>query len=90
MVENGSPICTIKLRSILRNKYSFDFANGQRWVFRVPLFTVNFSGVSETGEKIRVRLRSHNIWYVIIDAKADNPKLVAVLAFIHRERLRIN
>lgn len=90
MVDNGLPICTIKQRSILRNKYSLDFGNSLKWVFRMPLFTVNFGGLSETSEKIRVRLWSHNIWYVLIDTNVDSPQLVAALAFIHRERLRIN
>lgn len=88
MVENGLPICSIKQRSILRNKYTLDFANGQKWVFRMPLFTVNFGGLSETAKKIRVRLWTHNIWHVLIDTNVDNPQLVAALAFIHRERLR--
>src|SRR5579859_7275992 len=90
MVENGLSICTIKLRSILRNKYSLDFSNGQSWIFRMPLFTVNFGGWSKAGEKIRVRLWSHNVWYVLIDPKVDSPQLVVALAFIHRERLRFN
>jgi hypothetical protein len=90
MVENGLPICTIGQRSILRNKFTLDFANGQRWVFRMPLFTVNFGGLSETGAKIRARLWTHNVWYVLIDTNADSPQLVAALAFIHRERLRCN
>lgn len=83
VIENGLSICTIKLRSILRNKYSLNFANGQRWIFRLPLFTVNFGGLSEMGEKIRVRVQTHNIWYVQIDANIDSPQLVAALAFIH-------
>jgi len=90
MVENGLPICTIKQRSILRNKFTLDFANGQKWAFRMPLFTANFAGLSETGDRIHVRVRTHNIWYVLIDPKVDNPQLVAALAFIHRERLRFN
>ncbi len=90
MVENGLPVCTVKLRSLLRNKYTFDFVSGQHWVFRMPLFTGNFRGFSDSGQEIRVRLWSHNIWYVLIDPKADNPELVAALAFIHRERLRFN
>jgi hypothetical protein len=90
MIENDMPICTIGQRSILRNKFTLDFANGQKWIFRMPLFTVNFGGLSETGEKIRVHVRTHNIWYVLIDAKVDSPQLVAAVAFIHRERLRFN
>jgi len=90
MLENGLAICTINQRSILRNKFTLNFANGQKWIFRMPLFTARFGGLSETGEKIRVGVRTHNIWYVSIDASADNPQLVATLAFIHRERLRFN
>jgi len=90
MLENGLTVCTINQRSILRNKFTLNFTNGQKWVFKMPLFTVNFGGWSEAGEKIQVRFRSHNIWYVLIDAKVDSPQLVAALAFIHRERLRFN
>jgi hypothetical protein len=56
----------------------------------MPLFTVSFEGWSEAGEKIRVRIRTHNIWYVLIDTNVDSPQLAAALAFIHRERLRFN
>lgn len=90
MVENGLRVCTIRERSILLNKYTLDFTNGQRWVFRMPLFTVNFGGSSDTGATIRTRLWTHNVWYVLIDTNADSPHLVAALAFIHRERLRCN
>jgi hypothetical protein len=57
---------------------------------QILLFTVSFGGWSEAGEKIRVRIRTHNIWYVLIDTNVDSPQLVAALAFIHRERLRFN
>ena len=91
MLENGLPICTINQRSVLRNKFTLNFTNGQKWVFKMPLFTVRFSGLSETGEKIRVNGgRTHNIWYVLIDANVDSPQLVSALAFIQRERLRFN
>lgn len=90
MLENGSPVCIINQRSILRNKFTLNFRNGQKWVFKMPLFTVSFGGWSEAGEKIRVRIRTHNIWYVLIDANVDSPQLAAALAFIHRERLRFN
>jgi len=91
MIENGSPICTFQQRSLLRNNFAFAFTSGQKWVFRMPLFTVSFNGVSETGEKIHVHGgRTHNIWYVSIDEKVNRPQLVAALAFIHRERLRFS
>ena len=90
MLENGLPVCAINQRSFLRNKFILNFANGQKWVFRMPLFSVSFGGYSVTGEKIRVRVATHNIWYVLIDPKADSAKLAVALAFIHRERLRFN
>ena len=88
MVEDGRPVCTLRQQSLLLNKYTLEFAGGPKWTFQMPLFTVVFKGVSETGAKVRVRLWTHNIWYVEIDAAADRPQLVAALAFIHRERLR--
>jgi hypothetical protein len=88
MVENGSPVCTIRQRSILLNRYQLDFAGGPKWTFHMPLFTVYFKGVSDAGARIRVRLWSHNVWYALIDTGVDSPRLVAALAFIHRERLR--
>jgi hypothetical protein len=90
MLENSLPICTINQRSFFRNKFTLNFTNGQKWIFKMPLFTANFGGWSEAGEKIQVRFRSHNIWYVLIDTKADSAQLVVALAFIHRERLRFN
>jgi hypothetical protein len=90
MLENGSTVCIINQRSILRNKFTLNFRNGQKWVFKMPLFTVSFGGWSEAGEKIRVRIRTHNIWYVLIDTNVDSPQLAVALAFIHRERLRFN
>ena len=90
MIQNGQPACTLRQRSLFRNKYALNFANGQKWVFRMPLFTVLFAGQSETGAKVRARMRGHNVWYVQLEPAGDNPQLVAALAFIHRERLRFN
>ena len=90
MLENGSPICIINQRSILRNKFTLNFRNGQKWVFKMPLFTVSFGGWSEAGKTIRIRIRNHNIWCVLIDTNVDSPQLTAALAFILRERLRFN
>jgi hypothetical protein len=72
------------------NKYRLDFMGQSKWTFKMPLFTVIFRGKSDTGAQIQARLRTHNLWYVFIDCDADNPRLVAALAFIHRERLRCN
>ena len=89
MREDGRPVCTISQRSIFLNKYALNFADGSRWTFHMPLFTVFFSGVSGSGgASVRVRLDSHNVWYVLVDPGHDSVHLVSALAFIHRERLR--
>jgi len=88
MLEDGRPVSTIRQRSIFLNKYTMDFADGSRWTFHMPLFTVVFGGVSGSGASVRVRLETHNVWYVLIDSGVDTLHLVSSLAFIHRERLR--
>ena len=88
MLENGSRVCTIKQRSMLLNRYELDFASGSKWNFSMPLFSVFFNAVSDDGARIRVRLWSHNVWYVLMNPGPENPQLVTALAFIHRERLR--
>src|SRR5207244_4308827 len=51
MVESGRTVGKIALRSILRNKYSIEFDEGPRWLFRMTLFTIYFPGVSSTGNR---------------------------------------
>jgi len=88
MTENGQPICTIGQRSILLNRYRLDFTSSEKWTFHMPLFTIYFKGWSQTGDKVFVRLETHNTWFLQIDEGRDSPQLLAALAFIHRERLR--
>lgn len=90
MIRDGSPFCSIQSRSPLRNKHTLAFSNGEKWVFRMPLFTMHFKGVSESGGRISVRVRTHNIWQILINPESDRPELAAAIAFIHRERLRFN
>lgn len=90
MLEQGSRVCGIRLRSFLRNQYELTFATGTNWRFGMGLFSVGFGGYSDQAKFVRVRVRSHNLWQVLVDPAADNPQLVAALAFLHRERLRFN
>jgi len=90
MTRDGFPVCTIRLRSILRNKYTLEFTNGEKWGFHAPLFSINFGATSETGKSIRIRVKSHNVWFALLDPQHDRPELVCALAFLHRERLRFN
>src|SRR5262249_55908059 len=90
MTCDGSAVCTIRPRSILRNKYTLEFANGEKWTFHAPLFSVNFGATSETGGNIRIRVRTHTIWFTLLDPQWDRPEIISALAFLHRERLRFN
>jgi hypothetical protein len=86
MVENGLQICTIKQMSILQNKYLIEFDSGYRWTFHIPMFTVYYKGVAETGEEVHVRMQRHHTWYVQIPSNLVDLRLVAAFALIHRER----
>jgi hypothetical protein len=88
MFEDGAPVCRISQRSLLLNKYRLDFVGQPKWTFHMPLFSVFFRGQSETGARVQVRLKTHNVWYAKVDADADSFRLAAAMAFIHRERLR--
>ena len=88
MTENGRPVCTIRQQRVLLNRYALAFDGGEMWTFHLPLFSVFFTGATPNGGQILVRLWSHNTWQVRISAGNDSPRLLAALAFIHRERLR--
>lgn len=89
MLVNGMTVCTIRQQSILlKNKYTLEFNSGLKWNFHMPLFSVFYKGISETGAEIRVRLLRHDTWHVQIAPSLNNLHLIAGLALIHRERQR--
>lgn len=49
MLDHGYPVCTIKQVSVLQKRYVIEFDGGYKWVFQIPLFTVFYKGVSESG-----------------------------------------
>jgi uncharacterized protein YxjI len=88
MIDNDSSVCTIKQMSILQNKYIIEFNSGYKWTFKIPLFTVFYKGVSESGVEVQVRMQRHDTWHVQIPSNIDNLRLVAAFAFLHREQQR--
>jgi hypothetical protein len=88
MVENGLPVCTIRQRSILLNKYTLEFHSGSEWTFYIPLFSVHYKAISDGGAEVLVRLFRHDEWYLLFPPGLDSLHLVAALAFIHKERQR--
>ncbi len=87
MHENGSCICTIQQKSILKNEYTINFNDGSKWVFRKPLFSVYFTATSMTGE-VNVRMTRHDTWYLQVVSNYDEWRLIAALAFLQWEHQR--
>ena len=86
IIQNGEVVGTIGLRSLLRNKYSLELKDGPTWTFRMPLFTIQFDGESNANSRVWVRLcPSKRQWNLLTQVGADDLRLLAGLAFIHRE-----
>ena len=77
----------IRLRSPFRNRYSIEIDGVGAWMFRMPLFTIAFYGVSGACADIWVRVGpSQREWSVLLRTGVNEWPLVAALAFIHNER----
>jgi hypothetical protein len=76
----------IRMRSLVRIKYSIELDQAGSWTFRLPLFTVRFRGDSETGTDIWVIVGPSKMeWNILIRPGIGNRHLVTALAFIHNE-----
>jgi len=53
-------------KNIFRNKYAFDFANGQKWNFHLPLFSTVFNGAFERKKVAYIEMHRHNHWLLHI------------------------
>ncbi|MCX7424327.1 MAG: hypothetical protein NTW96_01615 [Planctomycetia bacterium] len=78
---------TVCMTSILRNKYTINVSEGQRWTFRMPLFKVGFwGGTDESPEFWVIEGPSKMQWSILIKPGIEDQPLVAALSFIHVER----
>jgi hypothetical protein len=86
IIEAGTIIGRIGMRSIFRNKYAIDIDGVNSWTFRMPLFTISFHGDSSAGTEIWVVLGpSKREWNILIKPGVKEQPLVAALSFIHAE-----
>jgi hypothetical protein len=86
MIQNGEVVGTIGLRSIFQNKYAINLKAGPKWTFRMPLFTVYFHGASSSNSRVWVIVGPSKMeWSLLTEAGTDDLRLLAGLAFIHRE-----
>lgn len=88
ITRGGERVGEVRQTSLLFTRYVVSFDDGATFVFRFPLFTVYFSGRCDSGSKIEIRMWAHQVWLARVDPTIDSPRLAAVLAFMHRERLR--
>ena len=76
----------IRLRSVLRNSYRIEISDYPGWIFTMPLFSINFRGLSDVGEEVRVQVGpAKTQWNILLQPGSDSIPLRAALAFIHRE-----
>ncbi len=88
ITRRGARIGQVLQRTILFTEYAADFDNGTRIHFRFPLFTALFHGQSDSGATLQIRMWAHRTWVARVDSRINTPLLAAVVAFLHRERLR--
>src|SRR5487761_1092453 len=72
LIEKGQHVGTIRLRSVLRNRYTLTMNGGPTWTFRMPLFTVLFYGESSIGTRLWVLMAHKTEWHLLIQAQADD------------------
>ncbi len=77
---------TVRMVSILRNKYAINVTGRQPWTFRMPLFRVLFWGETEESPEFWVREVTKMDWDIHIRTGIEDQPLVAALSFIHVER----
>ena len=56
MMEAGQITGVIRMRSLLRNKYTLELKDGTTWTFWMPLFTIFFYGESTAGGRIWIQM----------------------------------
>lgn len=86
MLEAEERIGRIGLTSPLRNKYSISISGEEPLTFRMPLFSVRFSGGSSVGAQVwGIVGPSKMEWNILVKPRPDDRRLVAALSFIHGE-----
>lgn len=86
LIQDGLVVGTIQRRGFLRSTYTCSFSGGPVWTVKMPLFTLLFQGKSTNGLTVWIRVGpSKKQWNVLTCLNGDDVRLIAALAFIHRE-----
>jgi hypothetical protein len=86
MLGESKVVGTIRLKSILLNKYTLELNEGILWTFLMPLFAVHFRAFSTAGDRLWIQLgpRTKLQWIILVEPEFNNLAVLAAIAFIHR------
>jgi ABC-type antimicrobial peptide transport system permease subunit len=77
---------SLRVASVLRNRYTIQVDGKPLWTFRTPLFTVRFwGGTDEAAEFWVVLSPSKMDWSLLVKPGVEHQPLLASLSFIHSE-----
>ena len=86
IIDHETVVGVIQRKSVLRNKYLVRFSEGLEWTIRMPLFTIDFYGISSLSTNLWIRVwPGKNQWCLLLNGGEDDRRLLAAIAFIHRE-----
>ena len=86
ILEHGRVIGEVRMLTVFRIRYSIEIDGSPPWIFRMPLYTVNFYGTSPSGPGIWVSVGPSKMdWRILLKPGLHEGALIAALAFIHNE-----
>lgn len=84
--RDGAAVGTIRLTSILRNRYTIAIHGEGTWTFRIVLFSVRCYAVANGTPVLWIAVGpSKRHWNVLVKPGAREWPLLAAIAFIHTE-----
>jgi hypothetical protein len=85
IIQKGEIVGEIRRRGIVT--YRISLKDGPSWVFQMRVFRQHFCAASSANQRAWVRVWCcEEQWLVLVQPEADDLRLIASLAFIHRER----
>lgn len=88
IIGGAGPVGEIVLRSPLRNRYQIRFNDDSVWRFHFPMFTVRFYCASDLGGRVWGMIGPSELqWNFLLAPGTEDPKIVAVMAFLHSRRM---
>ena len=77
---------TVRCTHPLRLRYQITLVRGASWEFHMPLFRARFSGSSNHGGSLEVRMLRENLWDLLVAVDHNSSELLAAVACVQRAR----